>query len=202
MSSYALAGPLDFYTPPVIGGPTDGTTVASRELYAAVVSQAVADLNRDLQGVLENKLSLVSVWFRPVFSIPATYDARQMVISAKKQLNDVMLPIALNAVRDYSKPLATTSEEIKDIFRQVARTIKNALDVEASQRMSTFFNRIVDEAQKLAVTGVQVSAEAIAKAVNKGAETAAGGLLKSPWVVLGLAVTGIVGAAWVWRSFK
>jgi hypothetical protein len=198
----ALAGPFDFYKPAVIGAPTDGTTVAGREAYARLVSQAVVEVSNDIQAVIDQKFSLLKVLNRPAFSIPATVRARETLQDAIFQLKGVFLPAALAAINDYQRPMSEVADTIRSYLENVQAQIRTSLSIEASQNFSSFFNRVISEGEKLAHEGIRVSAKTITNAINKAAEEAAGGLFKSPVTVLLLAGAGLFGAAWLYRSFK
>lgn len=207
VSHASLSGPLDFFKSPEIGAdiPTilpDGTTPDGRNAYARVVSKATVEAANDLQAVLNNKLSLMSVLNRPLFSIPATLKQRRFLERAIFQLKGEFLPAALAAINDYARPMPEIKQTIEGYLETIYKQIDVALGAEAALSTQAFFDRVVDEGQKLAEKGARVTAETVAKTVNKASKAAVGGLAQSPVIVAALALAGLFGAAYLVRSFK
>ena len=177
----------------------DGTTVAQRELYAALVSDFVHKTATDLQRVLDNELSLLSVLNRPAFTIPATAEQRAILQQAKVQLENQFLMAALTAIRDYNRDLKEVKQSITDYLNTTAKQVGVATSQAAESNIMAFWNQVLIETEKLAQKGVAVAAETVGKTINTAAQKATEG---NPWVKVGIAIAALFAVGYAVRAFK
>lgn len=184
----------------------DGSTIAGREIYAALVSKATYDLHADLGDVLSGDLSRVRVLFRPPIFIPQTAQQRLFLMNARKQLLDEFLPAALTAIRDYSRSLSSVQATVDSYFNTVVAQVRVATSSEAATSLVGFWRNVSKEAARMAVEATSASAQQVAQLVATAAASAAAEASrqasKNIYFALLLLGLGVGAAVYLGRSYK
>ncbi len=121
-------------------GPTDDDV--RRELYAAAVSEAVFNWQKQIDQALSGALSVASVVNRGLIFIPNAADARGFMLEAKRQLG-LFLPAATNAIRDRSRDLGEVKDSIDGFLANLHEMFGLSIDVANTQSFSSVIKDLV-----------------------------------------------------------
>jgi hypothetical protein len=170
----------------------DGSTPGQREMIASQLSVAVSQIAATLQNILDGKLSLSSVFVErsPLFSKTA-FEARSSIQRAQEQLNQQFLPAALNALRDYDRPLPEVVSTINGYLTQLEGQVGAALKAESRGRITNILNE-----------AARTGSGWLKKAGQEGGSNIVDLVFSHPAVTIATFIGGGVALAYIWRSFK
>ncbi len=144
-------------TPSNLAGPSYDNV--RRETAAANVSVAIHQANKILTAMLDGNLSILNNLMQSSVAAPlATFIKRQgvrnAVSRAREQLLGPFQESALNAIRDQSRDLGATLENIRDYFTQLMGQIQAIASVEERTSARAFFADVEKQFWALLAKGV------------------------------------------------